>query len=47
MLWGLDLVIPVALAEVDPSADPLETIEAWLKTNDPDVLAQLGWQEIV
>lgn len=30
------------LAAVDPSADPLETIEAWLKVNDPDVLAQLG-----
>ena len=31
-----------SLADVDPAADPMETIEAWLKNNDPDVLAQLG-----
>ena len=31
-----------SLAAIDPQADPLETIEAWLKVNDPDVLTQLG-----
>jgi hypothetical protein len=33
------------LAAVDPAADPLETIEAWLKVNDPEVLSQLGGGE--
>ena len=33
------------LAAVDPAADPLETIEAWLKVNDPEVLTQLGGGE--
>jgi hypothetical protein len=34
-----------SLAAIDPQADPLETIEAWLKVNDPDVLIQLGGGE--
>lgn len=34
-----------SLAAIDPQADPLETIEAWLKVNDPDVLTQLGGGE--
>jgi hypothetical protein len=31
-----------SLANVDPSADPLETLQAWLRVNDPDALSQLG-----
>lgn len=34
-----------SLAAIDPQADPLETIEAWLKINDPEVLQQLGGGE--
>jgi len=34
-----------SLAAIDPQADPLETIEAWLKINDPEVLTQLGGGE--
>ena len=31
-----------SLAEVDPEADPVETIQSWLKINDPEALTQLG-----
>jgi hypothetical protein len=30
-----------ALANVDPSADPMDTLAAWLKVNDPEALQQL------
>ena len=30
-----------SLANVDPSADPIETLQAWLRVNDPDALSQL------